>query len=294
MKIRYYKCRLKDGSIYSNFGDELNIWLWPRLLPEVFDDDPDVAFFGIGTLLGNPKRGENCQKQIIFGTGAAFPVSGQLDPIDERWKVYFVRGPLTARSYHLDYRMAITDPAILVSRFMRKQEKPTYAFGFMPHISQSIAWGDMLAKVCRDTNVLYIDPRDGISDILMRIASVGILASEAMHGAIVADSLRIPWLPVHTTYKLNVFKWLDWCSSMGLRFAPRRIFNVGYIFSRFGFHTPYMVKAFSSAILKMFFRQLKRSNITYISSNEMLLQKLSQIKYQIRSFEADVSSGYYD
>ena len=59
MKLFY--CQLPDG----NFGDELNTYLWPRLLPDAFDgtvpyrpkatprvelDDPAETFFiGIGT-----------------------------------------------------------------------------------------------------------------------------------------------------------------------------------------------------------------------------------------------------
>jgi succinoglycan biosynthesis protein ExoV len=38
-----------------------------------------------------------------------------------------------------------------------------------------------------------------------------------MHGAIIADSVRVPWVPV----KFHVhepFKWSDWCESVELRY----------------------------------------------------------------------------
>ena len=37
-----------------------------------------------------------------------------------------------------------------------------------------------------------------------------------MHGAIVADTLRVPWIPVRTNPKILPFKWLDWCQSVKL------------------------------------------------------------------------------
>ena len=37
MKLYYYKAPL------GNFGDDLNPWLWPRLLPDIFDDDGRVS-----------------------------------------------------------------------------------------------------------------------------------------------------------------------------------------------------------------------------------------------------------
>ena len=36
----------------GNFGDDLNSWIWEKYFPGLFDGDTDVAFIGIGTLLG--------------------------------------------------------------------------------------------------------------------------------------------------------------------------------------------------------------------------------------------------
>jgi succinoglycan biosynthesis protein ExoV len=41
-----------------------------------------------------------------------------------------------------------------------------------------------------------------------------------MHGAIVADALRIPWIPVCTREGINSFKWEDWCASVSLDYRP--------------------------------------------------------------------------
>jgi succinoglycan biosynthesis protein ExoV len=44
-----------------------------------------------------------------------------------------------------------------------------------------------------------------------------------MHAAIVADTFRIPWVPVVTNARINEFKWRDWTSSLDLEYAPERI-----------------------------------------------------------------------
>ncbi len=37
----------------GNFGDDLNPWIWDRLLPDFFDQNADTLFIGIGTLLNH-------------------------------------------------------------------------------------------------------------------------------------------------------------------------------------------------------------------------------------------------
>ncbi len=41
-----------------------------------------------------------------------------------------------------------------------------------------------------------------------------------MHGAIVADALRVPWLSVSSGPQINRFKWRDWCDSLALDYTP--------------------------------------------------------------------------
>ena len=39
----------------TNFGDELNMYLW-RVFPDAFDEDKSIQFVGIGTLLNDFRR----------------------------------------------------------------------------------------------------------------------------------------------------------------------------------------------------------------------------------------------
>jgi succinoglycan biosynthesis protein ExoV len=69
--------------------------------------------------------------------------------------------------------------------------------------------------------IRYIDPRWPVETVLAEIAASSILVTEAMHGAIVADSLRIPWVPISPNGRHHA-KWYDWADSLGieLTFSP--------------------------------------------------------------------------
>jgi succinoglycan biosynthesis protein ExoV len=201
-----------------NFGDELGPWLWERLLDGMFDDNPDELFLGIGTILND--RMPSAARVIIFGSGVGY---GKAPPsVDPTWSIYCLRGPLSADALGVSRQLAITDPGALVRLFRspRRGSAVRREWSYMPHWRSAC---DDWRRVCEQIGFNYIDPRAAVDDVLDDIQRTGVLITEAMHGAICADALRVPWIPVRSTDKVLEFKWHDWCASLQLTYAPIRI-----------------------------------------------------------------------
>lgn len=214
MKRYYFK-----GPVI-NFGDDLNEWLWPQLIPEIgVDDASNTIFLGIGSILYDSFPPE--ARKVVLGSGYGGYTARPT--VDERWNFYFVRGPRTAAALGLDPNIAVTDAAILLRtvRSSAQADKKRYPVSFMPHW-ESAQWGDW-SEVTEAAGVHYIDPRSSVESTLEQLASTELLITEAMHGAIVADALRVPWVPVTPTNPQHNFKWHDWCESLGIDYQPNRL-----------------------------------------------------------------------
>lgn len=206
MELYYYK----DEK--GNFGDDLNEWLWPRVFGSDIKDffDENTLFLGIGSILNeNVPKSKN---KIVFGSGYAY---SSVPEIDEKWKFFSVRGPLTARKLGIESKLAITDAAILCAPFLDLTTIKRRKVSFMPHhLNANLPW----KEVCELHEIEYINPCDGVESCLKKIAESEKLITEAMHGAILADCMRIPWTPVKTSGAINDFKWRDWTLSMEIDF----------------------------------------------------------------------------
>lgn len=216
----------RDDNV-QNFGDELNIWLWDRLLNEKTFRDAPGLLMGIGTLLEWGKIPEE-RPLIVFGSGAGYGVIPSLDDVDVR----FVRGPRSARVLGKKHRW-ITDPAILVGNtidtaIVRPDFKVDCAF--MPHWTTAAADSRLEEKMA-DLGIGYIDPTKSVDGILRQISASKLLVTEALHGAVVADALRIPWIPALLAQG-HTFKWFDWCESMGIQYNPVDLNVVGVHWAR--------------------------------------------------------------
>jgi succinoglycan biosynthesis protein ExoV len=132
--------------------------------------------------------------------------------------VYCVRGPRSARALGLAPDLAVTDGAVLVRTLKHPGPAPALAAAYMPHW-RSDYHGDW-RRVCQAAGLHFIDPAGSVETILDDIQRSRLLITEALHGAIVADALRVPWVPVKAYRHVLAFKWQDWCESVGLRYKP--------------------------------------------------------------------------
>lgn len=209
MKLHYFT----DA---PNFGDALNPWLWPQLLGDVLDADSSTLLLGIGTILTN--RIPAAETYHVLGSGAGYHDAPRLD---SRWHVHAVRGPLTAQALGLPAERAATDAAYLLRTVPLPDPRPGPAIGFMPHFRAMphTPW----RRLCERAGLRYIDPLLPVDDCLAAIRGCECLIAEAMHGAIVADACRVPWIPVVTGGHILDFKWRDWLLSVELEYRPQRI-----------------------------------------------------------------------
>lgn len=297
-------CYWKKANDIANFGDVLNPYIFERLLPDTFDDDAISIFVGIGTLLEKgmgealnipPEyldHHEPLSKWIVvFGSGA-----GYYDPpvIDSRWRIYCVRGPLTAELLGLDAQLAVADPAILIRRLYTSSKNKIYKYSLMPHHSNA---SPILKAICDEADIHYIDPLASVDSILADISSSETLLTEALHGSIVADALRTPWVPIQTDSTIFSFKWHDWCKSIGKEYKPTITSDVlNRIWGKesspsFSGRLKHKIK-FKLAERNL--RSIAHSAYPVLSDNSVIENLTQELEKRLESFRRDFMQGDFN
>lgn len=207
MNLIYWK------SDIGNFGDDLNPWLWERIFGDFSKYTNDIDFVGIGSQLDTPF--ENERRKIIFGAGIRdFLFNPKLDKLDIR----FVRGPYSAKVFN-NCRY-ITDAAYCLALLEKKEYKKKYNVSYMPYF-RHVPFFDWTFFE-KWSGIKVILPTNPVEQIIQEINESRNLLTSAMHGAIVADIYRVPWMRVKYSEFLgeslltSELKWADWLQSMDL------------------------------------------------------------------------------
>jgi hypothetical protein len=136
----------------------------------------------------------------------------------------------------------------------------------MPHmftVNTLRTRGIDLADVVTALGFQYIDPYGPIEVTMRALAGSKVVLAEAMHGAIVADAFRVPWIPIQVMPEANAFKWWDWCLSLGLAYEPER-------FSE-------QIAAAGPSALARFFERVRQVRQPLLSADDVLDGALARV-----------------
>lgn len=202
-----------------NFGDDLNEVLWRHVLPQKVLASEKLVLIGIGSILNEEHVGRYAHDKrqvVVLGSGTAY---GEPPRDVSRWLIKAVRGPLTAGLLGRP-ETSVTDGAALLAAApqligpARERSKIL----FVPHHRSLNA--SRWEEIARASGLDYLSPQTTVADVLAKFAEARLVVTEAMHGAIVADTLRIPWIPAVASPAIDEFKWRDWTRSLELPFRP--------------------------------------------------------------------------
>ncbi len=269
----------------KNFGDELNPYIWNKIFGDLLDDNDDSLLIGIGTILN--ERIPNAKRKAVFSSGVGYGESSF--KIDDSYKIYCVRGPLSAKFLGLDERYVATDGALLLRNIYQNPDRSKfYKYAYIPHWENH---SSSMAKICKELNIGYIDPTDNnIENVINQICSAEIILAEAMHGAIVADAYRVPWIPIKSTEKILDFKWKDWCMSMNLAYNPIPITPI------WDFSKKSRIKAgkqlIKTALIKHQLSNIMKKSKPTISDSNRQTDLLNNLHEKLSLLIDDVKKGY--
>jgi succinoglycan biosynthesis protein ExoV len=245
MIIEY--CRNDD----FNFGDDLNEWLWPKLLGDCLDPSDNIYLVGIGTLLTSKRFNKTLSKAkkiVIFSSGAWERDHAVLD---SRTVIYGVRGPRTAKTLGISEDFVVGDGAYLLRALQLNPVESSFKTAFIPHhrSEQYIDW----ETICDAAGLKLISTRQPVDTFISEVRSCKKVISEAMHGAITADAFRIPWIGTRFAPNFNEEKWLDWSEALKINLE---------------LHTLPMVYQKRQPLQRSLENYIKKNSLKFISKNE--------------------------
>lgn len=229
IRLYYY-----NSFFSSNFGDMLNQFLIPRIFSVPIQESrfEDCNMISVGSILQRFTKTDAKEiksKVSVWGAGFMEPPLIPEENFYCDMIFYAVRGNLTKERvkqiFHksgkkeaADFRLAVGDPGLLVSKCFKGVRKRRYQFGLIPHfVDYHSPYIDALA--CQyGEEMLLIDVTGKVEKIIEAICSCEVILSSSLHGLIVADSFGIPnlWVRFSDSVKGGNYKFLDYYSVFGL------------------------------------------------------------------------------
>jgi hypothetical protein len=205
MKLFYFEA--PEG----NVGDDLNKWLWPKILGDRLDNDEDHLIIGIGTLLNH--KIPPAKKYTVLTSGVGY---GDLpDQSKGDWDYVGLRGPLSKEKMSVKDDISLLDGAYLLPYYLKCPRVIKHKFGYVPHVDSMV--NGLWRETAEIGQFKLIDPRWSVEKFISELLSCEQVVTEAMHGAIMADAYGVPWQPTKAYDYINDFKWKDWASSLNMK-----------------------------------------------------------------------------
>lgn len=293
MKLFYYDTK-------PNFGDVLNEIIFNHFIPEILDENEEELLLGIGTVLGLLTLPKNVKKIIVFSSGLGYAKPPNLD---STYEIICVRGPLTAKALQIDSSYAITDGAILLKDIIKTPApRKEFKWSYIPHWCSETFYEDWQSLI-KNAKGNYISPMEDAYFIIDQIRKSEFVVTEAMHGAIVADVFRVPWIATKSYKHINTFKWTDWALSLNMKYNPvsfSPLYSKDRIISIINNKLPIFKNTLINKALSFFYHayqkfvikpiihfKLKKLSLkrAMLSENEILEKKLTQLREKISTFK---------
>lgn len=212
--VNLYYWRIDDSTV--NLGDWLGVPVLEALGVKVTDAKPaslEPVLFSVGSIL-HPNHYSLFKGSpiTIWGSGL-----GSLDPFPPHTTIKAVRGPLTRDIHGLPRDTPMGDPSLLLPRVVTlPPSEHTGEILYINHCSENPPKKIHGCDVGISTRVA---PKYGLN-LVARIAAASFVASESLHGCIVAAAYGVPWAPCSHRWTSQHFslvsKWTDWFLYLGL------------------------------------------------------------------------------
>ncbi len=281
MKLDYYKDPV------GNFGDDLNAFIWDNVWPDYQQYTKADWLVGIGSIFTG-RLDQLPGTKLIMGSGYWPTEDGKPDL--EKCRIGFVRGPHTCRALGIDEKYALADTAVLIANEITRPSKLDERVGFIPHHTTCAVFD--CNRIAEMAGLRFVDPTRPPMEVLDDILEAPMVLAEAMHGAIVADAVGVPWQRV-SLFDRRLgrrervdFKWQDWGASLDLDTTP----IIEHILPWPGRNT--LRRIIKKPYLEWNLRQVaaKLSNMAKngkykLSKRDLLRAKIEQIQERVGSFK---------
>lgn len=188
-----------------NFGDDINEWFFSELSREkyIWSGCTHEHILGIGSIAGRANA-----NSVVVGSG--FIKEEKVAPPVK--KIVSLRGQLSAQIFGISPEF-LGDPVVLINRILPISRGIKYRVGVIPHHYNV----ELFRRILREANFDYIliDPRASHFEVIEKINECSFIASQSLHGLVVADSYSIPnaWIEPSPDMIGGEFKFRDYYSS---------------------------------------------------------------------------------